>query len=373
MMHILLAANYNDRGTAYCAYLALKRFGHKITLIFPEDCGCEDWVKISRGTPIPDFVSTLGQKPDIYMQVEWGASHKWFPAGIAELDMPTAFWALDNHLNFRWQKEYCELFDYAFFTQYDWAEKAKRYGIGNISWLPYAADELFHRDAELERDIEVGYVGSVTGQKMPFFESLRQSGVDLQTNDRYFTHEEAGRFYSRCKIVYNICARFDLNHRTFEAALAGALMVGQGVIDKGFYKIFTPGVDADIHDFDDAPRVIKGYLADVERLRRVAAAGQKLVRDGHTYRHRMGKMLNACSGGVTRRRLDIAHSHLAHLKMALVFGHPHFRMKPEAVREMRLALGKDFAGTIFYLLKYGIWRIKEKIQKTIWEMGKRPV
>jgi hypothetical protein len=87
----------------------------------------------------------------------------------------------------------------------------------------------------------------------------------------------------------------------------------------------------------------------------------------------MERLLEICSGGVTTRRREFVRSSGPHITMALIYQHPHFKMKPEARREFAAAFRKDFLGSLLHLLKYGWWRVREKIEKTIWEVGKRPV
>ncbi|MBI3581125.1 MAG: glycosyltransferase family 1 protein [Nitrospinae bacterium] len=372
--HVLLATNFKEHHLGWYVYRALKSLGHRVTVASPLDGPAEELVKVPEDVNMPEFVRGMTDKPDIFLFVETSAGNRFFPRGLLELDIPTAGWLGDNYLNFRWHKEYCAMFDYAFFCQLGRMRLAQKiYRYEHLHWLPFAADEEYHRDFNLERDIDVGYVGSVIPEKRKFFDKMEKAGVPVRFNEVFLKREDVGRYNSRCKIVYNICARFDVNLRTFEACLAGALLVGQRVIDEGFFEIFTPGVDCDVHDFDDAPEIIKKYLADPERLRRVALAGQNLVAEKHTYRRRMEELLRACSAGVTQRRLDFAKSYLADLKMALVYGHPSFKMKREAGEHFQRAFKMNFFGSILYLARYAYWRVTEKIEKTIWEAGKRPV
>lgn len=374
MIHILLAGSSMEHTYTLFAYRALKSLGHRVTLISPADNATDEFIKVPNNVYVPRFINEMGDKPDLFLAVETLGKERFFPGGILELDIPTAIWLGENHLNFRWSKEYSAMFDYAFWCQYGWMKQARDiYGYGHLHWLPAAADEEHHRDFNLERDIDVGYVGSMNDVKRRIFEKIRKEGVAVEFSETPLRGEDVGRYYSRCKIVLNICARFDLNMRTFEACHAGSLMIGQRVIDEGFYRIFTPGVNADTHDFDDAAKIIKNYLANPERLRQVALAGQKMVSEGHTYRRRFEELLRICSGGVTQRRIDFAQSHLANIKMGLTYQHPQFKLKREAMAELRRAFGKDFLGSALYLFKYGYWRIREKIRKTIWELGKRPV
>ncbi|MBI3794477.1 MAG: glycosyltransferase [Nitrospinae bacterium] len=373
-VHVLLATNFREYHLGWFYYRALRSLGHRVTVVSPLDGPAENLIKVGTDVHIPNLINGMTHKPDLFLFVETSANNRFFPRGILELEIPTAGYLADNFLNFRWHKEYCAMFDYAFFCQLGRMNLANKiHGYEHTHWLPYAADEEVHRAFDVGRDIDVGYVGSVIPEKRRFFDQLEKNGVRVEFNKTFLNFDEIGMFNSRCKIVYNISARFDMNPRTFEACLAGALMVGQRVIDEGFYKIFTPGVNCDAHDFDDAANIIKGYLSDPEKLARVALAGQKMVREGHTYKHRARELLKICAAGVTARRLEFAESFEANIKMAMTYQHPHFRLRREARAEFKLAFKKDFLGSLAYLVRYAYWRIREKIERIIWGFGKRPV
>lgn len=374
-MNILLLTNYKRGGhLGFITHRTLTRMGHAVTLATPLACDLPGALIVPEDVDAVALVNSLPVKPDLLLWVESSVGNRFLPRRVIEVDIPTACWLGDNYLNHRWHKEYCALYDYAFYAQLGRMELARRiHGYSHLHWLPWGADEEFHRDFHRERDIDVGYVGSIIKDKIRFFQKMEEGGIPVAFNKTFLSGEQVGEYYSRCKIVYNICARFDVNPRTFEACCAGALLVHQRVIDEGFYRIFTPGENCGVHDFDDAPDVIRKWLADPEARGRAAAAGQKLVLEKHLYWHRMQELLETVKGGVTGRRRAEATGHHGHLRTALTFQHPHFRLRKEAAREFKAAFAVNFSGSALYLLKYAFWRIVEKLEKLKWEMEKRPV
>ena len=320
-----------------------------------------------------ELAGGLGAAPDLFLMVESSVGTPFFPRRIAELEIPTGYWMYDNYLNFRWNKEAAALFDHAFFAQINRVELARRYGARNVTWVPFAADEVFHRDFNMPRDIDIGYVGSITPQKERYFRALTKAGLTVTTNDRYLSYEEIGRFYSRCKLVYNILARRDMNVRTFEASAAGALVVNQRWIDEGCGMIFTEGENMAFHDFDDAPGIIRSLLADDARRAGMAKNAQRLVMGAHTYRHRMQTILDTMAGGVTKERQERRSSHRAAVAEALVCQHPSFRWRARARERFTAAWRRSTFGTLAHLAKYAWYRIMEKVEKTLWSLGKAPV
>lgn len=371
-MHIVLATNWKKGNTGDFIFHSIKRSENTLLLISPLDCPYEESRVVAPDVNVVEFIDSLEKKPDIFLHVDCSAETWFFPKGIEHLEIPTAFWSTDSHFNFRWHKEWAGLFDYSFFTQLDWLNLAKKAGVDNATWLPYAADEVYHRDFNLTRDIDVGYVGSLNSVKKEYFKMLEDKGISVATNDKHFYYEDIGRFYSRCKIVYNIAARYDINQRIFEAPAAGALLVSQARVDGGFYGIFKPGLDADVHDFDDAASIIKGYLDNPEKLSRVAEAGQKLVLENHTYTHRIEKIIETCAKGINPKRKDANLAYLRHIKSAFTYQHPTFHLWRKATAELTAALSLSTIRTVAYMFRYLYFRAYEKAVKMRQKLGKAP-
>ena len=372
-MRVLLATNYRIGQTGEFASIALSRMGIDMTKVTPSGDAPEEWTKVSPQFDVVEFVEKLDDTPDLFLMVESSTGEPFLPRNIEKLKIPTAIWLYDNYLNFRWNKEIVSLFDYAFFAQKDRLKQATRYGCKNLFWLPFAADEEFHKDFCVKRDIDIGYLGTITDQKRKYFADLENSGLTVLTNARYLSYEEIGRFYSRCKLVYNISARRDMNVRTFEASAAGALVVNQSLIDEGCFDIFTEGENMAFHDFNDAARICRDLLADERRRSDMAKNAIIHVMKSHTYRHRMEKLLEVCSGGITDERRDRSWSFLAPMTEALTCNHRDFGWGARAYDKLKEAVGRSLGGVLLYLAKYFKWRIKEKIEKLIWSLGKAPV
>ncbi len=370
---ILFGTNYKVGQTGHFACTALERMGHNVIPFTPTKNAPDDWLKVAPDVDAPELLKSCGATPDIFLMVESSTGTPFLPKRLADIEIPTAYWMYDNYLNFRWNKEAAALFDYCFFAQVNRMKLARRYGRKNIHWLPFAADEVFHRNFGVERDIEIGYVGSVTGQKQRYFKAFEKSGMKITTNDRYLSYEEIGLFYSRCKLVYNVLARRDLNVRSFEASCAGAVVINQGWIDEGCETIFTEGENMVFHDFDDAPNVAKALLDDDEKRIRMGASAERLVMSGHTYRHRMKKALDIVSGGVTEERMRLRSGFLIPVAEGLTCQHPGFKWRRRAAENFRRAFGRSFFGTALYLVKYAGYRVFEKLEKLVWSMGKAPV
>ncbi len=372
-LNILFGTNFRVGQTGEFAYLALKRMGHKVIGFTPEMDAPDEWLKVPADLDAEELASGYGPSVDLFLMVESSTGTPFLPRNISKVSIPTGYWMYDNYLNIRWNKEVAALFDYCFFAQLNRLELARRYGCDNLAWAPFAADEQFHRNFHKERDIDIGYVGSITDQKKRYFSAFEKSGLRVVTNDRYLSYEEIGEFYSRCKLVYNILARRDMNVRTFEASAAGALVINQRFIDEGCHVIFREGESMMFHEFDDAAQICRDLLADDETRERMASNAEKIVMSGHTYRHRMESIIEIMSKGVTESRLERSVGHYVHMAEALTCLHPHFRWRERGLAELMNAFRKAPLRSMAYLVKYCYYRIMEKVEKVKWSFGKAPV
>ena len=251
-MHVLFAANFGKGNTGDFIYRAFKQLGHRVTFLSPIECEYPDAIKVERDVSLFKVMEKLDEKPDMFLYADCSEDTDFFPEDIARLEMPTLFWALDNHLNFRWHKEYGALFDHVFFTQLGRMKLARKMGLKNTTFLPFAIDKELIKDYGTGRDYDVGYVGSITPQKARIFKNLKakgiklhlfhwdnrekqlslykeleQCGVAVHTDGPHFDYEAVERFYGKCKLVFNIAPRRVFNPRTFEACAAVAALINQ--------------------------------------------------------------------------------------------------------------------------------------------------
>lgn len=353
--------------------MAFEREGHEVIPFTPVKGAPEGWITAPPEVDMVELVKSLDVLPDLFIMVESRVGAPFLPRRIADLKIPTACWFFDNHLNYRWNKEAAALFDYAFFAQLNQLRQAWRYGRKNVRWLPFAADEVFHRDFGVGRDIDIGYVGSIIPEKKPYFDVFERHGLEVVTNSEYLRYEDIGRFYSRCKLVFNISARRDLNPRAFEASMAGALVVNQSLIDEGAREIFTEGQNTVFHNFDDAPMICARLLENDAEREKMAGNAKELVLSAHTYRNRVREIAKIVSEGVTRERMRLRSTFVVPMAEGLVCRHPHFKWRERGGERIKEAFGRSPAGSLFYLLKYAWSRLLEKVEKVKLSLGKAPV
>ena len=164
--------------------------------------------------------------------------------------------------------------------------------------LPYGWDPRCHRDFQLERIYDVGFVG-FTHQGVQSERAVILAGLAkrYRMNDykKPAFDEEVGRIYSQSKIVVNFPNRGGFNMRVFETMASGALLITEDV-GNGQDEFFEDRKHFVLYrDKAEIPGLIDYYLAHEDERLAISREGQREVLAKHTYRHRMETMLKVLS------------------------------------------------------------------------------
>ncbi len=93
---------------------------------------------------------------DLYLNVDDGLRYH------LPLDLrPSAWWAIDTHMDFVWCLQKASAFDYVFAAQRDGAEALRTAGIATATWLPLACDPDIHGKHDIPTQYDVAFVGHV--------------------------------------------------------------------------------------------------------------------------------------------------------------------------------------------------------------------
>jgi hypothetical protein len=216
-------------------------------------------------------------------------------AGLTELECPTAIWFADYWPGNYDRLRYARLFDHVFVSQRDWMQDFTAAGCPRVYWLPFACDPEIHRDFQLERTYDVGFVGHINL-------NVQQERLRLLTAlaRRYRMNDflqpvylgEMAKVYSQSKIVVNMPNCGGFNMRVFEAMACGAMLLTEDT-GNGQKELFKAGVHLDV--YRSRPELfekIDYYLAHEEEREAIAAAGQREVRTRHRYADRAQAMLS---------------------------------------------------------------------------------
>jgi len=316
-MNIVLLANYNATSLSGYVYRALQQLGHSVTFVSPQ-AGLENFMLCDAIINVPQFLNEHQLKPDLLIVVESSVHPLLVPLHIEKLDCVTAWWAIDNHINYRWHKEFAVLFDYVFFAQKDFTEAASKYCGKNISWLPLACEPSIHINKNFVRTIDCGFVGNMNKYRQRYFDELKTK-TNIQIVNGLNPYQMAD-YYNTCKSVFNISMRGDLNMRTFEAMACGSLLITQD-IKNGLRDLFEPGKHIAIHNLNNAADIINYYIKNPELAAPIAKAGYELLVKDHTYTNRMQTLIDQASGG----RSSKFENDIYAIRKHYIFNHRHFK------------------------------------------------
>jgi hypothetical protein len=273
----------------------LERLGHQVyrfVLSSPvenPDLGLQVEPGFAANTPLEAFVRLSGFQPDLFLYVD---PLGLIPKGLEKAPFPTACILCDTHTDLTVRLRHARFFDHVFLYHRNYLRHFQEHPTDYVHWLPYACDlELFH-SAEVERDIEVGFVGlpQPRTNRGQIVEMLRKR---YRMNDqRYYFRAEIPEIYQRSKIVVNIPLADDLNFRTFEAMSCGALLLTKRIAN-GQELLFEENKHYVAYaDEQELLEKVGYYLAHPAERAAIAATGLAEIQSKHRLEQRIEDLLN---------------------------------------------------------------------------------
>ena len=211
-----------------------------------------------------------------------------WPIGLERIPCTTVAYLIDVHQDLASRLRLSRFFDLVFVVQKDFVSAFENIGHPNVHWLPLGCDPEIHSHPQEVRKFDVGFVGKLGLRGTWRHDVLTTVLPRYQTNEyrKFYSPRAMAEVYGQSKIVFNASINGDLNMRFFEALASGALLVSDR-IKNGLDELFTEGEHyVGYTTVEEAIEKIDYYLANPEERMKIALAGQKLVLDSHTYRHR---------------------------------------------------------------------------------------
>lgn len=260
----------------------LRTLGHKVITAGWTDAKYDVLLK-KAGLTIADLCSYLprGFRPDRVVYLD--NSGPLGILGLEDLNIPSLFYSVDAHHHHTWHPHFSGVFDAVFVAQKDYLGQFERFN-KQVQWFPlWAPIDISPQEG---KTIDVCFRGNLDSKLHPkrakFFDELAQLvPVDART-DHYTVA------YPRSKIVLNQVVKGDLNFRTFEAMMSGALLITPQ-IKNGLEELFEPNVDLVLYQDGnprDAAEKIRYYLEHENDRLRLAENGRKKIIQYHTPMHR---------------------------------------------------------------------------------------
>jgi GT2 family glycosyltransferase/2-polyprenyl-3-methyl-5-hydroxy-6-metoxy-1,4-benzoquinol methylase len=249
----------------------------------------------------PDELAQIPREGfDLYLNIDDGFQYELPP----EL-RPSAWWAIDTHLNLDWCRRKAPDFDVVFAAQRDGAEQLRRAGIASASWLPLACDPETHRKHDVAKRHDIAFVGNVfPGPRAELLDLIRRKYPTSFIGQCYF--DDMAKAYSAARIAFNRGIKNDVNMRVFEAVACGSLLLTNDLADNGQADLFRDGVHlAAYRDADDFLDKLGYYLKRDALREKIAAAGMAEGLTKHTYKHRMERLLREAEEALARESIRV--------------------------------------------------------------------
>lgn len=321
-MKILLCADACPQNVSFYYERAMRSMGHSITTLGPlfTEHDLAEW-KDSEGAN-NEFLAigedvrfsmlanlkrnrdyVLGGKdpveisPDIYRGhdlIVWidSGQLRLHLSGLEKIDIPSIAIIGDTRGRLESQIEHARQFSHVFvqFTPYT-VLSFKSSGIQNIAWLPPAADEELHyHNGEVEQIYDIGFIGSTSQWHRRRVDLLQQLYKEFNVMIGAAIHQEMALMYKRCKLIFNCSLDGDINMRVPEAMMSGRALLTDSVV--GLEAFGVNSFEYYGHEFLSIVGTVKYLLSrDEGYLQSAAGAARKDILEGHTYKHRVKKIL----------------------------------------------------------------------------------
>ena len=230
---------------------------------------------------------------------------------LMDIPEPNACWLVDTHLGYDQRLEWAKSFDHVFLAQKEDVPRMFEDGIDRVYWLPLAChpnvdpcgSELKEEKLidNLEKTWDFVFAGFVTDRnevgfnnRVDYLDRLFKEFPNSAFFSGRFFHEAAQRAV-KGRGLFNVSIKNDLNMRFFEGMSYGSCLLSNrdqvGWKELGFEEgehfVGYQGMDEMVDKG-------KWLLENGVERERIAAEGFKFVRDQHTYRHRVDKLLDTC-------------------------------------------------------------------------------
>lgn len=238
----------------------------------------------------PRDLARLDKKYDLYLRVD--DSH--FDIPLPGHLKPKALWANDTHIPSAFGKllREAEKYDFVFCPLMQGVRQFARYGIKAL-WMSQGCDPQIHKRLDLERDYDIGFVGTDGGVPRKFIlQELRErypsSSIGLAP------YLKMGEIYSRSKIGFSYTSQQDMM-RSYEIMSCGALLLMYLTSDENISRLgYREGVHyAKFGKLSEMFQKIDYYLRHEEERRTVAEEGYRFTITAHRYQDRIKAMLEA--------------------------------------------------------------------------------
>jgi len=158
----------------------------------------------------------------------------------------------------------------------------------NTHYLPLAADKDIHKYIDIEKRIDVGFVGNLNTNRINMINYLLDKGIPIQYS---YTHTDYVKTVNNTKINLNIgITNSGYQMRVFEILCMQGLLLTNVIKDENLFEDKEQMVY--YNDFNHLCELIYYYMGKPKEMERIAEDGQKEVLEKHQYIHRVRTIID---------------------------------------------------------------------------------
>ena len=233
---------------------------------------------------------------DLYLNVDDGLRYH-LPGELR----PSAFWAIDTHLDFDRCREKAPGFDVVFAAQRDGVDLLRCIGVCSARGCRWPVTLMFIASTTWPSNTTWRSWEHLSWWRGDLLSLIQRRYRNSFVGQCYF--DDMARTYSAARIAFNRSIRNDVNMRVFEAVACGSMLMTNDLGDNGLGELFRDGVQlATYRDHEDLLDKLAFYLEREAVRERIAAAGRAEAIAKHTYAHRMEKVLKEAQDGAVEER-----------------------------------------------------------------------
>lgn len=290
---------------------------------------------------VPSFLGAEKLTPDLLVQQEH-LGRRTYLSGLENLPFPTAFWAIDTHLNLYWQKFYALLFDVTL-TPHPGLFETLPQKLRPARLLRFAQPgvDLAWRPHQ-RRTYQTGFCGRIDGNRhsRALMVDLLQKNIGLEFRNG-LSFRDMIDFYMDCRNVPNESIARETNFRLMEGASAGCLVISQNIADQN--ELFTP--EAEILIYENGLELLEHLTWAEKNSEAAEGMGRRAwlrVQNEHLPSHRAAFLLNFCTNKRSKQRLQKNAARLAYwLALAMQINAGNLKLDPVEHARLGLELAEE--------------------------------
>ncbi len=207
---------------------------------------------------------------------------------------PSIYWVSDTHLKKSMEKikRLVSSYDLVFCPMKVGVEALTKIS-SNVIWLPGGAcDPEIHKRLFVERDLDIGFVGTDGGVPRKFY--LQEIRERYPNSYLGFAHyRDMSKIYSRSKLGFSYAIRNEtITMRCFEIMACGALLLANPPKDETLQVLGLRDREHLVvyHSPKELFELMSYYLEHKEEREKIAEAGYRSSTQRHTYKDRVVEM-----------------------------------------------------------------------------------